>query len=255
MKKKTLTLMTFVFVLLASLVFAKTNDELLGNVDLLNMQELNKEIDFEIQQTLPRSSRNGNWLQEDPLGYLSITEIKDIRDILIDIIESKSVNLKHMSDRTQFNVMSYVIDMNDKELFAKLLGMGFNYNIEERLQDGRYSNIFTQVVLSRNEDVLNYLYMSLPENVLEEKMYETLQGFIKTDYNSQNLSDNWYSMINNKYSRTPATFEDLKHAVLYGKKEGAEELKIAYNSIPKDERVKELYKALLSLIYYKKDSK
>lgn len=254
MKRKTVTLTLIIFVLLTSLVFAKTNNELINKDELLNLTELNAEIESKVQNVLPTKDIGGNWLKEDSLGHLSITQLKEVADMLLDIVKSGTANFKHISDRTQFNIMSYAADMKDKATFEKIMKMGFNPKIRETLPNGRNANIFSQIVLSENKDALDYLYVNLPYDVLENEMYYALQSLIRADYNYQKLSGNWYSMINNKYTKNTATFEDLKNAVLYGKIEGAEELKIAYQSIPKDSRTKELYSALLSLIYYHRDN-
>ncbi len=246
MKKKVLSLTLMSFVLLTSLVFAKDSEE------LINRKELSLEIETQIHDNLP-ARPEGNYLNEDPLGYLSITEIKELSYEIINILQSEGPLLLNMSDLSQFNVMSYVVDMNDKKIFKSIIKIGYSPKVRVELPT-RNANIFTQIVLSENKDALDYLYISLPNETLINEMYYALQSLIKTSNKDKELSDDWYSKTIFKYRKRPALGEDLAQAVLYGKKEGLEELKIAYRNLPTETRAQELYRALLILIYYHIDN-
>ncbi len=248
MKNKAIILTLMIFVLITSLIYAKDTEE------IINKQELNKIIEAQIQQTLSTRETKGNWLNEDPLGYISINELKYVYQNVLDVLKYDKVNFKYMSDKSQFDVISYIVSMNDKKVFKQVIEKGFNPLLRETLNAERQANIFTQIILSENKDALDYLYLTLPTEVLTEEMYFALQTLIKVDNKYGNLSDNWYAMINSKYRNKSAISEDLAHAVLYGHIEGAEELKIAYNSIPEKSKLQELYGAFLNLIYYRRDN-
>ena len=248
MKNKAIILTLMIFVLITSLIYAKDTEE------IINKQELNKIIETQIQQTLSTRETKGNWLNEDPLGYISINELKYVYQNVLDVLKYDRVNFKYMSAKSQFDVISYIVSMNDKKVFKQVIEKGFNPLLRETLNAERQANIFTQIILSENKDALDYLYLTLPTEVLTEEMYFALQTLIKVDNKYGNLSDNWYAMINSKYRNKSAISEDLAHAVLYGHTEGAEELKIAYNSIPEKSKLQELYGAFLNLIYYRRDN-
>ncbi len=248
MKNKAIILTLMIFVLITSLIYAKDTEE------IINKQELNKIIEAQIQQTLSTRETKGNWLNEDPLGYISINELKYVYQNVLDVLKYDKVNFKYMSDKSQFDVISYIVSMNDKKVFKQVIEKGFNPLLRETLNAERQANIFTQIILSENKDALDYLYLTLPTEVLTEEMYFALQTLIKVDNKYGNLSDNWYAMINSKYRNKSAISEDLAHAVLSGHIEGAEELKIAYNSIPEKSKLQELYGAFLNLIYYRRDN-
>lgn len=248
MKNKAIILTLMIFVLITSLIYAKDTEE------IINKQELNKIIEAQIQQTLSTRETKGNWLNEDPLGYISINELKYVYQNVLDVLKYDRVNFKYISDKSQFDVISYIVSMNDKKVFKQVIEKGFNPLLRETLNAERQANIFTQIILSENKDALDYLYLTLPTEVLTEEMYFALQTLIKVDNKYGNLSDNWYAMINSKYRNKSAISEDLAHAVLYGHTEGAEELKIAYNSIPEKSKLQELYGAFLNLIYYRRDN-
>lgn len=245
MKKKILTLTAMIFVLLTSLVFAKDDMQLIDRV------ELSKGIKSQIKSNLHSPDISGNWLHEDPLGYLSIEELKVVFNKVNGILTVGKANVQEMSAQEQFDILSFVIDSRSSKNFKEIIDMGFDSEITVTIGE-RTANIFTQIVLSENKDALDYLYITLPYEILEKEMYAAMQFLINRNA-CKNYGKPDFKKISAKYAAKTATFEDLAQAVISGKLEGSAELEIAYNSIPKKDKVKELYPAFLSLIYYQKN--